>query len=601
MAKARPPRQPPAFDLFEDSPDPAVLLAPDGAVTRANNAFQVTFRQAIGPNRAPWGRIQPPPFDREGQRRFDAPAPDGRLFEWREKLLPKGARYAVARDVSDRATEAAAAARAKTVLFATLTHELRTPIAGILGMAGLLARAELSSTERAYLDAITGSGEHLLDLVSDILDFSRLESGRVLLDPAPYDPSQIAQDVVELLSPKAREKDLELIVAADASVPIELVGDAGRVRQILFNLAGNAVKFTEKGGVIIALSVVNGMLRFAVRDTGPGVAPEKQALIFEEFQQADASHARRHGGAGLGLAIVRKLALAMGGYVGLSSKPGQGATFWFDAPMTSAPAAPAPSLTDLKIGVAARNPVLRDGLLAKLKGVGAHAVAVASAPAAAGLDVVLLDAGALSHEALRAVNSRIVVLAAQEAREDQAAAAVASGHSYLLKPVRTASLVERLRLITGRALTDHPSKLAATDERAEPVRALNLRILLAEDNPINALLARTILQRAGCSVVTVGDGEEAVAALSSGAGFDLVFLDLRMPRLDGVGAARRIRQVNGPVSRIPLVALTADASDADRAAALGAGMDDFLTKPIDPLRLATVAARLCRGAKPATV
>lgn len=606
MVKPRPSRPIVTFDPFEDGPDPAVQFAPDGAVLRTNAAFRRVFRQPIGPGRAPWGRLIPPDFDRDNERRFDAPAPDGRLFEWREQRLPQGGRFAQARDVSDRAAQAAAAARAKTVLFATLTHELRTPLNGILGMAGLLARAPLTPTEASYLNAIARSGEHLLELVTEILDFSSLESGRVTLEVAPFDPAIVAQDVVELLSPKAHEKGLDIMVAAHADVPSQVLGDAGRVRQILFNLAGNAVKFTESGGVVIVLSRHNGALRFAVRDSGPGIAEDKKAQIFEEFQQGDATHARRHGGTGLGLAIVRKLAAVMGGAVGLNTRLGRGSSFFVDLPLPPAatpdgePPHPGP-LAGLQVGVAATNPMLMDGLIAMLAGLGAVGHMVTRPSQAAGLDAVLVDVGGIDLAALRAINGRVVLLAPQEAREDLAALDGAEPTPYLLKPVRPGSLSERLRLVTGLDHGQSASPLTLTDERDAAITQLGLRVLLAEDNPINALLARTLLQRAGCSVVTVGDGEEAVAAVARGEGFDLVFLDLRMPRLDGMGAARRIRHLPGELGRIPIVALTADASDGDRAAALAAGMDEFLTKPIDAHRLAAVAGRLCQGAKTATV
>jgi signal transduction histidine kinase/DNA-binding response OmpR family regulator len=602
MVKSRPSRPIPAFDPFEDGPDPAVLFAADGAVLRANAAFKRVFRQQIGPGRAPWGRLTPPPFDTNNERRFDAPAPDGRLFEWREQILPEGGRFAQARDVSDRA----AAARAKTVLFATLTHELRTPLNGILGMADLLSRAALTPTETAYLHAIARSGEHLLDLVTEILDFSSLESGRVTLEVAPFDPGKVAQEVVELLSPKAFEKGLEIMVALSADVPNKVLGDAGRVRQILFNLAGNAVKFTETGGIVIALARHKGALRFIVRDSGPGISDDKKAQIFEEFQQGDASHARRHGGTGLGLAIVRKLASVMGGAVSVSSRVGHGAAFIVDLPLLpEAPSAedaaePRP-LEGLKIGVSAANPMLLDGLIAMVTGLGAAAHMVTRPAQAAGLHAVLVDGAGADLAALRAMNDRIILLAPQEARGKLAALDHGGGTPYLLKPVRVSSLTERLRLVTGMDRGQVLARPTITDERDAAIAPLGLRVLLAEDNPINALLVRTLLQRAGCSVVTVGDGEEALAALSRGDGFDLVFLDLRMPRLDGLSAARRIRQLPGALGRTPVVALTADASDGDRAAALAAGMDDFLTKPIDCHRLAAVAGRLCQRAKPATV
>jgi len=311
-----------AFDAFEALPDPIAILAADGSLLRANPAFSATFRQWIGPQRPPWGRVQPPEF-KNGERRFDAPAPDGRRFEWIERRLPDGARLVSARDITRHVRAAEEALHAKTTLFATLTHELRTPLNGILGMAGLLDLGKLEPNAKTYVAAIRQSGELLLDLITEILDYSRLEAGRVVLESAPFDPEATMQDVAELISPKAHDKGLEIAVTIRSDAPLRVVGDDGRLRQILFNLAGNAVKFTEAGGVVMELAPrPGGRLRFNVRDTGPGVAPEKQALIFEEFTQADASVSRRHGGAGLPHPNINKLEHAHGGQVALRTPPG---------------------------------------------------------------------------------------------------------------------------------------------------------------------------------------------------------------------------------------------------------------------------------------
>lgn len=587
-----------AFDAFEAMPDPLCILAADGTLLRANAAFRAAFKQWVGPRRPPWGRAEPPDF-RDGERRFDAPAPDGRRFEWVERVLPDGARLAVARDITRHASAADDALRAKTTLFATLTHELRTPLNGILGMAGLLEQAKLEANARAYVEAIKQSGELLLDLITEILDYSRLEAGRVALESAPFDPEAALQDVAELLSPKARAKGLELAVAVRGEAPARVIGDDGRLRQILFNLAGNAVKFTEAGGVALELSTrPGGRLRFSVRDTGPGVAPDKQALIFEEFTQADAGVARRHGGAGLGLAIVKKLARAMGGDVGLESRPGAGATFWAELPFPDAnapPEAPA-SLAGVRVCVESASGVLSQALRANLASLGALAVERDGAP-----DVILYDwrADACAEElaALKRGAPAVIVLAAQEAREVIDACRAAGLSHYMLKPVRRRALADRIRIALGDvsgAVAPHAVEALETRRKLD-----GLRVLLAEDNPINALLARTLLAREGCVVTAVQDGAEAVAAAAAGA-FDLILLDIRMPRLDGMEAAQRIRAGAGPSARAPIVALTADAGEAERAQAFKAGMDDFITKPIDAARLIDVAERFTRRPNPAT-
>ena len=585
-----------AFDAFEALPDPAVILAADGVMLRANSAFRAVFRQWIGPNRPPWGRTQVPAFE-NNLRRFEAPAPDGRLFEWVERELSDGARLALARDISRHARAADEASRAKTTLFATLTHELRTPLNGILGMAGLLSQAKLEPAGRTYVDAIRTSGELLLDLITEILDYSRLDAGRVALESAPFDPEATLQDVAELLSTRAYDKKLDIAVVIRAGAPVRVIGDDGRLRQILFNLAGNAVKFTESGGVLLELAARGpSQVRFVVRDTGPGIAPDKQALIFEEFAQEEAGVARRYGGAGLGLAIVKKLAQAMGGEVGLSSKPGHGSAFWVDLPLETAPSEDvAPSLSGVRAAVISPSHILAQALRGNLTAMGATVVAREEQP-----DVILFDwATQTSAEEARNLGADACALIALAPQEDRAAIdhirAAGIAH-YALKPLRRRAFVERIRLALGQSVTSpKPEK-----RDAAPVTVLNgLRVLLAEDNPINALLARTLLTRVGCLVDVVQDGEEAVAAAAA-APYDLVFLDIRMPRLDGFGAAQRIRALSGPTAAAPIIALTADAGDQDRARALKSGMDDFVTKPIDQARLYAVAARFTDRAKAAS-
>lgn len=586
-----------AFDAFEALPDPVAILAADGSLLRANPAFRATFKHWVGPQRPPWGRAPTPEFN-NGERRFDAPAPDGRQFEWAERLLADGARLVIARDITRHVRAAEDALRAKTTLFATLTHELRTPLNGILGMAGLLELGKLEPNAQSYVGAIKQSGELLLELITEILDYSRLEAGHVELESVPFDPEATMQSVAELLSPRARDKNLEIAVSVRGDAPTRVIGDDGRLRQILFNLAGNAVKFTETGGVVIEMAPrPNGRLRFNVRDTGPGVAPEKQKLIFEEFTQADAGVNRRHGGTGLGLAIVKKLALAMGGEVGLVSRPGFGASFWVELPLAPTQATEAPlSLSGVRLCVVSPSLLLTQALRAVTISLGAIPVERGDFA-----DVVLLDwhdgVDGEEIDAVRRSSRAMIALAPQERRQIIEACRAAGIEHYTLKPVRRGSLVERVRA----ALGHEPAPATRAPVGDEPVQQplLGLRVLLAEDNPINALLARTLLSRAGCSVTSAQDGEEAVAAASAGA-FDLILLDIRMPRLDGFEAAKRIRAGGGPSAGAPMIALTADAGDEERARAAKAGMDDFITKPIDANRLLQVAARFTERPNPAT-
>ncbi|MBL8549832.1 MAG: response regulator [Hyphomonadaceae bacterium] len=596
------------IDAFEAAPDPAAHLDAEGVVIDGNAAFRQVFRHAVGSPRPPWGRVQPPAFVGD-MRRFDAPAPDGRVYEWSERRLPDGSRIAAARDVTERVQAATEADRAKTLLFATLTHELRTPLNGILGMAGLLGQSKLEPEARDHLRIVRQSGEHLLDLINEILDYSRLEAGKLALDSAPFEPEATAQSVAEMLSPKAREKGLEIAVAARPSAPACVTGDEGRFRQILFNLAGNAVKFTETGGVSIELFAANtpgGGLRLVVRDTGPGIPAEKQAQIFEEFTQADSSVSRLHGGAGLGLAIVRKLAHVMGGRVGLDSRPGRGAAFWVELPLAPAPSRRAPArLEGLRMALISPSEVLARALTAAIVGLGGDMVTLSGAEQAMKFDVVLVDhASALTpaqFAALIASGQGVVALVPQEERDAITMYRDAGVEHYVVKPVRRASLAERLLLAAGRGKADARAGAPTEDDRAQaPLSLAGLRVLLAEDNPINALLARTLLTRAGCVVDVASDGEEAIEAAAR-APYDLIFLDLRMPRMDGAATARWVRSHPGPSAEAAIVALTAEAGEAAREAALKAGMDGFLTKPIDPTQLAAVAARFTQRARAANV
>lgn len=569
------------MDPFEQLPDPACILDAAGELLRANSAFTATFRQMVSPRRPPWGRVKPPAFI-GGERRFDAPAPDGSLLEWVERHLPDGHRLAIARDVSQRASAAAEAARAKTLVFAMLTHELRTPLNGILGMAGLLGHEPLSPPQRAYVEAISQSGERLLELISDALDYSRLEAGRAAAEIAPFRPVDTAQGVIELLAPRARAKGLELVLEAGPDAGLSVCSDEGRVRQILFNLLGNALKFTESGGVSLRLSAdrrgEEALVRFAVRDTGPGVAPEKRALIFDAFEQADSSHARAYGGAGLGLAIVKRLADLLAAKVSVTGAlVGPGAVFTLEARWPLAPdqsAAPI-GLHGAQVRLRVGAPMLRDALAAAVR---TH-----------GGDIALED-GVLVFEPSEAPHPKGPAIALLWPDQRGLIADLqAQGIGYVIKPVRGASLaLQVLAALGDPAANPEPARMAS--ESNHQVLS-GLRLLLAEDNPLNALIARTVLTRAGAAVETVSDGEQAITAAKNG-GFDVYVLDLRMPVIDGLTAGRRIRAMH-PLA--PIVALTADVGEAERKAALAAGMDAFLTKPIDAQRLAVELQRFNLG------
>ena len=475
---------------------------------------------------------------------------------------------------------------------ATLSHEFRTPLNGVLGMARLLEGTRLTAEQRSYVTALRESGDHLLSLVNDVLDFARLGATAIDLAPAPVEVEGLLRQVAELMSPRAHEKGVEIAWAISPGLPT-ILADEGRLRQILLNYAGNAVKFTQKGGVLLtATATGEGRVRFSVADTGPGVAPEARAKIFEAFVQTDASHRTQLGGAGLGLAIVARLARAMDGEAGVGGEVGQGADFWFEAPFTVAvPATTDRPLAGHTVAVASPNTIVRIATARQIEAAGGRAIVAAdtaSAIAAAPADAVLLIDAALSgpRGALKPpADRRAVVLLTpdQRGRIDRLKTAGFSG--YLIKPLRAASIVAQVLQATTHSPA--PADRPAEDDRIAEASAPGVRVLLAEDNPINALLARTLLEREGCKVDRVADGEQAVAALSRDS-YDLILMDVRMPVLNGIDATRRLR---GQGVATSIVALTADAFDEDRRACLTAGMTDFLVKPLTHAALRDVLTR----------
>lgn len=477
---------------------------------------------------------------------------------------------------------------------ASLSHEFRTPLNGVLGMARLLEGTRLTAEQRAYVSALRESGEHLLSLVNDVLDFARLGAGKVELRTAPTNVEDLLRSVCELLSPRAQEKGLEIAWASPAGLG-RILADEGRLRQILLNFAGNAVKFTETGGALLTVEPrPGGRLRFLVEDTGPGVAPKARARIFEAFAQADPAHATQFGGAGLGLAIARSLAAAMDGEVGVGAAAGGGAVFWFEAafPTLEDDAPPAP-LAGRTVGVASPNPVVREAACRQLEACGARPIVACSADdlvARTGPDDVLLLDHALAEGArsLRRPAGRTALVLLDLAQRDRIDRYRQAGFAgYLIKPLRRSSLAERVLAAAG---VGPAGREDFDDERDAPAIAPGARVLLVEDNPVNALLARALLTREGCAVTHVASGQAALEAVEL-APFDLVLMDMRMPGLSGVDTAKALRKAG--VST-PIVALTANAFEDDRHACLAAGMDDFLVKPLSPPALRAALARWTR-------
>jgi signal transduction histidine kinase/CheY-like chemotaxis protein len=566
----------PSFAL-NDLPDCAILAASHGRILAYNDAAKDRFGAGadIG-TFAPW---------------YDA------RHGWSVQERGDGTWLGLFRPDADET------ARAKTMLFATLSHEIRTPLNGILGMAGLLGMSDLTHAQRSWLEAVTDSGQHLLGLLNDILDYAKLESGKIELETIVFNPAKTIQSVAELCSPRAHEKGLEIGVVIGKDVPHEVAGDDGRLRQIVLNLVSNAVKFTASGGVLIRLEAPTpGRLSISVEDTGIGIPNDKANAVFEEFQQADSSHTRRFGGTGLGLAIVKKLALAMGGTIALKSRTGGGSIFQADIGFETVTPANLETgrLVGRVVAIASPSAFLAQVVGLALEGQGAIVKHVSSPKAAKGACAILLDhtmdgdGGAVWIK----TGVPLVALIPQEKRDLIETYRADGAAGYLIKPLRQASLIERVALAAGETVDARP--VAANDERAEAApKVLGLRVLLAEDNPVNALLAKSLLKRNGCHVDAVGNGAEAIAALEA-APYDLVLMDVHMPVMDGFDATRAIRLKAGRVGQTPIIALTAAAMEEDRRACKAAGMTDFITKPLDPDMLSSVLERWTKPQSQAT-
>jgi signal transduction histidine kinase/CheY-like chemotaxis protein len=581
------------------------------------------------------GRITVMP---DGARAYDQKiaASDGaRWIAWREVTVrADGASemQSVGRDVTDRVLteralavardQAEAANRAKSRFLAMVSHEIRTPLNGILGMAGLLGDTSLTAEQTTYLKAVKSSGETLLSLIEDMLDFSKIEAGKLELSARPFWLAAFTEEVVELLGPRAQEKGLEIGCYVDDRLPLRVVGDAGRLRQVLFNLAGNAIKFTETGGVSIVVepTAQPDMMSFAVSDTGIGISAQDRARIFLEFEQADGGPTRKFGGTGLGLTISNRIVDSMGGTIAVESTPEKGSTFRVVVKLPGLQEAArvqeeersafaVPDLSGNDILIVAPGFTEASLIARRLQHWGARTENVTDEKAAAAMltertwSTLIVDhalgteASAKLARAAASVPQRIVLMT-PAMRGELAALKQAGFTGYLIKPVRTASLAARFLADEG----FEPGRAAATAEAPGAVDCGGLSVLVAEDNEINALLTRALLVKLGHRPIVVANGVEAIdcwlAARAGGKPYDRILMDLHMPDMDGLEATRRIRasEAERAALRTPILALTANASVEDRVACLAAGMDGFLIKPLDRDQLATALAAAGKAA-----